>query len=259
MTQHGESPELDVALITPGPPWRPVEVLPEVGSTNAVLREAPVSWRVVVAERQVEGRGRLGRDWVTVQGRGLAVSALVPAEGMPVGWVPLTAGLALAEAIGEVSGVEAVLKWPNDVQLPANDHRKVAGILCEWVPLDGGGVIVGAGVNVHHTREELPVPEATSVALAGGACTREALLTAYLRLLAGHLRTLASDPAAVRESYAARCASLGAEVIVHEPAGERHGRVTAIDEEGRLCLQGEDGPVAVAAGDVVHVRTQGQG
>ena len=216
-----------------------------------MLSADPRPWRIVVAERQRQGRGRLARTWVTTPGASLAVSTLVPVSGMPLGWVPLVSGLALAEAIDEVAGVEAVLKWPNDIQLPADEHRKVAGILCEWT---SNGVIVGAGINVHHTRDELPVPEATSVSLAGGDCTREGLLTAYLRRLADHIATLARDPGAMRAAYAARCVSIGAEVVVHEPVGERRGTVTGVDAEGRLCLQGTDGPIAVAAGDVVHVR-----
>lgn len=243
-------------LVQPGDPWGPIEVLDEASSTNAVLAAAPAPWRVVVAERQTQGRGRLGRPWVTVPGRGLAVSALVPAEGMPLGWLPLTAGLALADAIEAMTGVSAVLKWPNDVQLPADDHRKVAGVLCEWTPV---GVIVGVGVNVSHRREELPVPEATSLALAGGEVTREVLLTAYLHRLADHARTLANDPEAIRQRYAARCATIGAQVVVHGGVGDLRGLVTGVDAEGRLCLRTSSGNELVAAGDVVHLRPGDRG
>ncbi len=238
----------------PGDPWRSVQILDETESTNAVLVTDPAPWRVVVAERQTRGRGRLGRTWVSAPGLGLAVSALVPVEGVALGWVPLIAGLALCDAIADTAGIPALLKWPNDVLLPGDAERKVAGILCEWTP---SGVVVGVGVNVLHQRKDLPVPEATSLALAGGATTREALLTAYLRSLARRLVGLAEDPVATREAYVVRCGTLGRRVVVHEPLTSRSGVATGVDREGRLELRTETGVVAITAGDVVHVRTAG--
>mgnify|MGYP000846113482 CR=1 FL=1 len=126
---------LDVTRLPVRNPWLAIEVRDEVDSTNAVLVADPQPWRVLVAERQSAGRGRLARSWVTTPGQALAVSAVVPPDGMPVGWVPLVAGLAVAEAITATSGVGAALKWPNDVLLPGDGDRKVAGVLCEWTPV----------------------------------------------------------------------------------------------------------------------------
>lgn len=256
MSDHENLRRLDAGLVHPGSPWLPVRLLGEVDSTNAVLTADPVPWSVVVAERQTRGRGRLGRSWVTTPGDSLAVSVVVPADGMPLGWVPLLAGLALADAITGTAGIEATLKWPNDVLLPGDGDRKVAGILCEWTPR---GVVVGVGVNVGRAAGDLPLDTATSVRAAGGEVTREALLTAYLRRLAALVADHRADPDGVRGRYAARCATLGSTVVVHEPTTDRHGVAMAVDAEGRLVLRTDSGRHVVSAGDVVHLRPAGRG
>ena len=113
---------------------------------------------------------------------GITMSVTFPLDAdlsSQAGWLPLVTGLVVAEAISEVTGVAATLKWPNDVLLPADDDRKVCGVLCEIVPMkpsvenDLGGpprplvpvvplVVVGIGLNVRPriTRElNVNVPE----------------------------------------------------------------------------------------------------
>ncbi|KGN30432.1 hypothetical protein N802_07240 [Knoellia sinensis KCTC 19936] len=244
---------MDASLITPGPPWLPVEVLDSVDSTNAVLVRDPRLWRVVTAEEQRAGRGRLDRAWTTTPGLSIAASVLVPRPTRaPLGWVPLVVGLALRTAVTEVSGVEVTLKWPNDLLVPADDDRKLAGILAELTPT---GVVVGTGVNTDQERGDLPVDTATSLRLAGASgVSREGVLTAYLVSLGTLLRSLDNDPYAVRTAYAAACGTLGRTVVAHLPQGEVRGVATDVDADGRLCLTTDSGPRAVAAGDVVHVR-----
>lgn len=244
---------MDASLITPGPPWLPVEVHESVDSTNAELARDPRLWRVVTAEEQRKGRGRLDRPWTTTPGTSIAASVLVPRpKSAPLGWVPLVVGLALREALTEVSGVEISLKWPNDLLVPANEDRKLAGILAELTPQ---GVVIGTGINIDQESPDLPVDTATSLRLAGApGVSREGALTAYLRSLATLLRQLDDDAYAVRSAYAAACGTLGRTVVAHLPQGEVRGVATEIDADGRLCLQTDSGPYAVAAGDVVHVR-----
>ncbi|HYN28898.1 MAG TPA: biotin--[acetyl-CoA-carboxylase] ligase [Dermatophilaceae bacterium] len=243
----------------PGGPWRPVEVFDRVDSTNAEAARRPDPWRVVVADVQEQGRGRLGRGWVTTPGQALAVSVVIPPPPGSPGWVPLVAGLALSRAVAQVAGVPAALKWPNDVLAPTDGDRKLAGLLCERVgSAPDEVVVVGCGVNVAQDRAGLPVDTATSLALAGAPGTdRGRLLTAYLRHLAALLGDLATDPAAVHDAYRAACATVGATVRVHEPGHTVEGVASAVDEEGRLCLRTAEGGYAVAAGDVVHVRRAG--
>ena len=224
-----------------------------MGSTNAEVLRDPRPWRVLVAEEQPAGRGRLGREWTTVAGTSLAVSVVLPVtQESLLGWVPLVAGLALRDALSAVAGLHVALKWPNDVIVPTDDDRKLAGILCQWAP--GSGVVVGAGINVTTPRSALPVDTATSVTAAGGAVTREALLTAYLDALARRHDDISDHPESIRGAYRACCATIGRQVRVHEPARERVGRAVGVDDEGRLLLATPDGTVALSAGDVVHVR-----
>ena len=127
-----------------------------------------------------------GRAWTTTPGTSLAVSVLVPPSASGPSWVPLFTGLAVHRAVSQVAGVATALKWPNDVLVPADDDRKLAGILCEWT---ADGVVAGLGLNVDTARADLPLDTATSLRAVGApGVDRAALLTAYLVHLAGILR-----------------------------------------------------------------------
>src|SRR5207245_10110877 len=110
----------------------------------------------------------------------LLVSVLLRPEPGPGTWtlLPFVAGVAVAEAVRAVGALSAELKWPNDVLV---DDRKLGGILVERVD---SAVVIGIGLNVSLRAGELPVPTATSVALAGGVAAREALAKEVLRALA---------------------------------------------------------------------------
>jgi BirA family biotin operon repressor/biotin-[acetyl-CoA-carboxylase] ligase len=244
--------------VQPGDPWLPVQVFASLGSTNDEVRAHPAPWRVVVAERQESGRGRLGRTWTTTPGTALAVSVLVPPPASGPSWVPLLAGLALHRAVEEVAGLVTALKWPNDVLVPADGDRKLAGILCEWLP---EGVVVGVGVNVDTERADLPLDTATSLRAAGvPGVDRATLLTAYLVHLARVLREDTGPAGPAVAAYRAACASVGAEVEVHAPDGSvRAGTATGVDDAGRLAVRTAVATETVSAGDVVHVRARGEG
>ena len=217
------------------------------------MRERPAPWRVVVAEQQDAGRGRLGRGWTTTPGTSLAVSVLVPPPASGASWVPLLAGLAVNRAVAEVAGIETALKWPNDVLVPGDGDRKLAGLLCEWTE---GGVVVGLGLNVDTERGDLPLDTATSLRAAGApGVDRAGLLTAYLVHLARVLDEDTGPGSAAQLAYLAACATVGREVEVHQPGGlVRRGVATGVDDAGRLTVRSTEGVWAVTAGDVVHVR-----
>ncbi len=242
-------------LVTPVD-WS-VEVVDATPSTNALVTDRARSGAgeglVVVAEHQTAGRGRLDRTWETPARSALTMSLLLrprtPAVDWP--WLPLLTGYAASVALRRL-GAAAVLKWPNDVLL---DDRKVAGILTERIETPSGpAVVVGIGLNVGMTREELPHDGATSLAVHGLAVDRTDLLSALLeRLRVEYDAFERGGLTALRAAYAGACATVGREVRVELPTGRTlAGEATGIDEGGRLLVSGPAGVVPVSAGDVVH-------
>ncbi len=223
--------------------WR-VRVVASTASTIAdviaAARAGEAPGYVLVAEQQTAGRGRLDRSWISPARAGLTFSALLTAA--PSSWVPLLGGVAVAQAITDVCGLPATLKWPNDVLV---GEHKVAGVLAEVAAAPHGPrVVLGIGINVTTTREELPPDfRATSLRLAG------AEVTDRLTLLRAILHELAQG--ATPNDYRSSCATLGREVAVHLPDGTvASGVAEQVDEGGRLVVAGR----AYAAGDVVHLR-----
>ncbi|MGW7085562.1 biotin--[acetyl-CoA-carboxylase] ligase [Streptomyces sp. NPDC054871] len=259
------------ALVRDGGLWTSLDVVPATGSTNTDLAaradELPEG-AVLVAEEQSSGRGRLDRRWSAPARSGLFFSVLLkPGPAVPVerwGWLPLLTGVAVATGLSRAAGVDTALKWPNDLLVTVEgEERKAGGILAERAGSgDGGGVVVGIGINVTLRADELPVPGAGSLALAGAASTdRDTVLRAVLRSLEqwyGDWRAAEGDPVASRlqETYAAGCATLGRKVRAELP-GDRSitGEAVAVDGDGRLVLATGDGvQEPVGAGDVVHLR-----
>jgi BirA family biotin operon repressor/biotin-[acetyl-CoA-carboxylase] ligase len=260
--------------------------MPQAGSTNDVLVQAATGpeadeWpdlSVVATDNQVAGRGRLGRTWTAPPGRSLAISILLKPRGasgdpMPIehyGMLPLMAGVAMSRVVGGLLesarisdhrlAVETVtLKWPNDVLI---GDKKVSGILGELLP-SGAGLVLGAGVNLTLTADELPTPTATSLALAGvGGVSPDAVLAGYLRDFGALYEKWCAadgDPVAsgVLEAATRISGTLGRAVRVELPGGAvQTGVARSIDESGRLVVDvaGTDSPLVVAAGDVTHLR-----
>jgi BirA family biotin operon repressor/biotin-[acetyl-CoA-carboxylase] ligase len=238
--------------------WTEVDVVQVTGSTNtdlaAAAKHGAEEGRVLIAEEQSGGRGRLDRRWVSPPRAGLTMSFLLRPTAPRERWgtLSLLTAVALEESLKAVCGVNAKLKWPNDVLI---DGRKVCGILAQ---VEGGAVIVGLGLNVSLTEAELPVPEATSLLLAGASTLdREAIAVAFLTHVAAVYQSWNErGPASVIERWRRNSATLGRHVEVSFPNGRKHsGRAVGIDTDGRLQVAGPDGAVeAVAAGDIVHLR-----
>ena len=236
---------------------------------------------VVVAGTQTAGRGRTGRRWVSPPG-GLWMS-VVAEPGPPAGaatLVPLAAALALADAVRDAAGIEADLKWPNDLLVGG---RKVAGILVDATAGISGGrmdsVIVGIGVNLAVDAAEIdaaagePRGHAGAAALApprGGRGGQEGpdpalLARAFLARLESELGGLArggggggggpgDEAGGVARRWAARSSMIGCEVEVE--CGERTIRGTAagLDPDGALLVGTGAATERIVAGDVVAVR-----
>jgi BirA family biotin operon repressor/biotin-[acetyl-CoA-carboxylase] ligase len=256
-----DGPALEAALTRESALWRSLAVVPETGSTNAALvaaagEESPEG-AVLVAEHQVAGRGRLDRVWTSPPRAGITVSFLlrpdVPAARR--GWLPLLTGVALAEAVGEVTGVRASLKWPND--LLAGDGRKLAGILAES---SGTAVVVGVGLNVSTTAAELPDTGTSLSRVLGATVDRGPVLLAFLRAVEKRYRRWTAalgDPVAsgLAQDYLGWSSTVGTEVVVSLPDGSTlEGTAQAVDWDGRLVVSTPRGTVELASGDVRHVR-----
>ena len=132
-----------------------------VTSTNDVAlrlaEEGAPEGTLVLADEQTEGRGRWGRSWHSPEGKGIWASLILRPEGEVGGDLSSWIALGIARALREVAGVEAEVKFPNDVTVGG---RKLAGVLVER---STGAYIVGFGVNLLQRREDFP-PELREVA-----------------------------------------------------------------------------------------------
>jgi BirA family biotin operon repressor/biotin-[acetyl-CoA-carboxylase] ligase len=212
---------------------------------------------VVVADTQTSGRGRLGRAWTSPPKASLLVSVLLRLDVPPESLVLVTpaAALAAADALVALAGIDARLKWPNDLVV---DDRKLAGILAEALPAPGA-VVVGMGCNVSWERfpEELAATATACNLCSDVVITREELLAGWLARYEERLRVLdtAAGRASLRDDCIARSATLGRRVRVDLPARTLHGVATGLSETGMLEVTGDEGTIeTIAAGDVVHLR-----
>ncbi len=238
--------------------WRRIDVVQETGSTNADLlaRAAAgedIDGAVLIAESQTAGRGRHGRTWSTPPGSQIALSAGVGVGAVPSeawGWLPLLTGVAVVDAVAEVAGVTAGLKWPNDVLVGSG---KLAGILAE-VAAPAPVVVVGVGLNV----TEAPDPVATSLALLGAAVDRTKLTEAVLSHLATRIdgwRAAGGADATLAADYRSRSVTIGNRVRASLPGDRTVSGVAAdIDEVGRLRIDTGEEVLTVSAGDITHLR-----
>jgi len=282
---------LRAAVVRPDGLWRTVVAAAVTGSTNAGLlaraADGEPEGAVLAAEQQSAGRGRLGRTWVAPPRAAVTFSVLLRPAAVPrarLGWLPLLAGVAVAAAVRDVSGVDAQLKWPNDVLAgPGNTlaggsgpavaggkesrvvpPRKLGGILAEAA---GEAVVVGVGVNVSTGPAELPPPgpgglAATSLRLEGAASLdRDRLLAEILAGLERRYRAWCqvfgdAERSGLRAEYTGLCGTIGRHVRVELPGGRLlDGLAAALDADGRLLISvPPDADLPVAAGDIVHLR-----
>ncbi|MEC3978101.1 biotin--[acetyl-CoA-carboxylase] ligase [Amycolatopsis sp. H20-H5] len=248
-----------------------VDVVASTGSTNADLREAATSGAadrtVLIAEEQTAGVGRRARSWSSPKGAGLYLSVLLRPREVAfsaLGSLSVVAGLAVRDVAARV-GVDAVLKWPNDV-LAGPARAKCAGILAEAIAAGDVSVVVGIGLNVLPLGQDVPAGPgglpATSLAEQGATVTDRTEVAALLlaafddrerrwRLAGGDLTA-----AGLLDEYRRHCATLGQDVRVELPDGKSLvGRAADVDAAGQLTVDvAGGGRQTVFAGDVVHVR-----
>ena len=216
-------------------------------STQALVDPALPEGALVVADHQTAGRGRLGRTWEAPPGKAILCSLLLkPPSDRHVPQLSLVAGIAVADALEEATGLAVQLKWPNDVMLR---RRKVAGCLAE---ARDGVVVLGIGVNVNQAREELPAGAGSLRTLTGRDWDREELLASLLEHLgARYADWLEGGLDRVYDGLAPRDFLRGRRVQVDGTSGV----AAKIDRAGRLEISVDHGDVvAVESGEVVYER-----
>lgn len=225
---------------------------PAVGSTNdearSLAERGEPEGTVVVAEGQHDGRGRLGRTWLSPAGTGVYLSVILrpPIAPQQAPRLTLVAGLAVARAVRSTCGLPALIKWPNDILL---EGRKVAGILTEMrAEVERlGYVVIGVGTNVNLRAADFPAflkDAATSLREEAG---RPVSRVAYARSLLEEMDTLygrflAGGYPELLQEYRKYCTVLGQGVQVITPEGETVEGVAAdVGEDGALVLERLDG------------------
>ena len=240
---------------------RDIRVFEQTTSTNDVIeklaRDGVKEGVVVFAESQTQGRGRLGRKWMSPARKGLWFSVLLRPELRPQEATQLTvaSATALRNAIQEQTGLKTEIKWPNDILISG---RKVAGILTELsAELDRVKyVLVGIGVDVNLNAADFPNElrgQASSLKIElGNAVSRVELAAEILgELDRVYGRILAGEFAAVAGDWEQHCATLGQRLVIR--LGERRvcGRAEALGEDGALLLRTEHGHLErIVGGDV---------
>jgi BirA family biotin operon repressor/biotin-[acetyl-CoA-carboxylase] ligase len=224
---------------------RRIAVWDRVPSTNDIAARAASSRAndglAVLAEEQTAGRGRRGRTWSAPPRSSILLSVLIFPDG-PLddpAWLTALGAVAVAEVVAEATGVDARIKWPNDVRV---ERRKVAGILVERGP----GAVVGIGLNVNIVSGDFP-PEladsATSMLrLAGRGFDRSEIVRLLLRRLDHWYGLgLVDGPASLDAPLRSRSEHLGREVRVATTTGVVEGRLEAIEVGRGITLAGRDG------------------
>lgn len=237
-----------------------IEVRDSVTSTNTVLKgiaeQGGAEGMALIAQQQTQGKGRLGRSFLSPKGTGLYLSVLLrprfPAEEALS--ITTAAAVAVAEAIDQLTGQQAKIKWVNDVYLRG---WKVCGILTEAaVDFESSGLhyaILGIGINLRAPEGGFP-PEIADV--AGALFQDEAPPGARARLAAGILNRFFAYYSALprrdyMEAYRQRSLLTGLEVTYTQGSQSGEGLVLGVDEEARLLLRLPDGQErAFSAGEV---------
>jgi len=240
---------------------RDIRVFEETTSTNDIAeklaRDGVKEGVVVFAEAQREGRGRLGRTWLSPRGKGLWFSVLLrpPCRPQAVTQLTVAAAVATCRAIEKETQTTCTIKWPNDIRC---GELKVAGILTELAAeLDVvKHVVLGIGVNVNLTAADLPrelKQLATSLRIVTGRkILRPSLAVELLiQLDREYQKVLAGRFAEISDEWAERCDTLGQSVRIQVGSRILLGRAEALDSDGALLVRSQHGHLeAVTGGDV---------
>jgi BirA family biotin operon repressor/biotin-[acetyl-CoA-carboxylase] ligase len=239
-----------------------IHFLAEVDSTNtyasSLARDGALEGEVVIADRQLRGKGRIGRTWQSPAGSNLYISIILrpPIRPAVSPQITLAAGVATAEALSDYCGREVTLKWPNDVRIRG---LKVCGILTEMRlrAAEVDFVVVGIGININMRKVEFDEAfREVSTSLREELGREVSRVDVTVRLLdcfdAWYRVFLAEGFPPVREKWMDYAGILGREIQVQSGEQMQKGKALGIDEEGALLLLGDDGHTKrILSGDVL--------
>lgn len=241
-----------------GTQWagREIVYFKEIDSTNRYAKklaaEGAAHGTLVLADTQTAGRGRRGHSWISPAGSSISMTLILRPEVPPaqVAKISLLTALATANAIRRVTGLDARIKWPNDI---VAGGRKVCGMLMEMdaTPEKVASVVAGVGINVHQTQfpEEIAHSASSLDLLTGRRISRSAIVRAFLQ---EYERVWALGDEAMMRAYRERSATIGQRVQVIGLNGTYTGTAQDVTESGSLLVRAdEDGEVReVLAADV---------
>lgn len=230
-----------------------------IDSTNTkakeLAEEGHPSGTLVVADRQTAGKGRRGRSWESPSGIGIFMTLMLKPEINPnhASMLTLVAAMATTRAIRRVTGVPAMIKWPNDIVM---NGKKVCGILTEMsAQFDYiNHIVIGIGINVHN--EDFPeeiAQTASSIYLESGqrihrASLIEAFLEEFEDVYAEYLKT--EDMEGLQKEYDAMLVNRGRQVRVLDPKEPFEGKAMGITKKGELIVDTWESRKLVSSGEV---------
>lgn len=243
-------------------PWKDrISYYESITSTNDVLKllaqQGAPHGTVLIANQQTGGRGRMGRSFLSPSGVGIYMSVLLRLDCTPAELMHLTCAAALAacEAIDKAVGIEAGIKWTNDI---VYRKRKLAGILTELGfqnPQKVDYAIIGIGINCCQSENDFPKEIrgfAGSLAMVSGHTVSRAKVAACLVDAFAEMNTsLLDHHAEILEKYRKRCITIGQDVSVVRGDTVRYGKAIDVDDEGALVVAFTNGKIeAVNSGEV---------
>lgn len=239
--------------------------LAQTDSTNSQAKRLAVEGAsegtVVVAESQTGGRGRRGRSWFSPAGQNIYASIILrpPMAPAQTPQITLMAAVAVARALQEATGLNAKIKWPNDILIA---DKKIAGILTEiTTEMDAVDyVVVGLGVNVNTTAADMP-PDIRSIATSvriesGSRSSRTDLLCSLLQYFEWSYDTLQRNGfKPIMAQWREMSDIIGQPVYVDVLDVRHSGIVEAVDDDGVLILKDDNGQRhRIFSGDVTRIR-----
>lgn len=249
----------------PDHPWRnAIHWYDSIGSTNDLARqmalEGAPSGTVILAGKQTDGHGRMGRSFSSPAGMGVYLSCILRPNCPPEKLMHLTcaAAVAAAEAVENAAGIRPGIKWTNDLVIGT---KKLGGILTSLQidPQTGlvSSSIIGIGINCLQKAEDFP-PEIQNIACSLAMHTQEAdpaaLASALIAALASMEQRLLTEKAQIMDSYRSGCITLGRQVSWQAGDQLHHALAVDLDENGGLVLQLPDGSMQTAAFGEVSIR-----